>query len=183
MYQHQLVSHEHVWCTCTVVKLVGLLLWLSFNIIYQSHHYDYEYDKTYVKKSHNTQWKPVISLPQKVAHYKVAHYKVAPYQSCKLSESPTEKVTPYFIPYFIWVIWVWTKKNLLQRDLNQRHPTGYQQNLPISQYLCSGVPVRSHSTVSCHAARDHTQVLQYNLGSGSHGITLWGWEFLLINIK
>ena len=64
----------------------------------------------------------------------------------------------------------WTKKNLLERDLNLRHPDRRARALPTDltspilavslfcQYLCSGPPVTSHETIYCPLARDHAQV-------------------------
>ena len=55
----------------------------------------------------------------------------------------------------------WTKKNLLERDLNLRPPDWCAGALPTElssptlavflfcQYLCSGAPVRSHKTIYC----------------------------------
>ncbi len=56
------------------------------------------------------------------------------------------------------------KKITRTRDLRINMPTDwatciYPSCLPIlSIYLCSWVPVRSHSTYTCWVARDHTQV-------------------------
>ncbi len=65
------------------------------------------------------------------------------------------------------MIFGWTKKYLLERDLNLRDPDLPAGALPTE--LCSpivdgrlptlfGVPVRSHSIFNCRTARDHTQV-------------------------
>ena len=83
----------------------------------------------------------------------------------------------------------WTKKKILERDLNLRPPDWRAGALPTElssptlavslfcQYLCSGAPVRSHETIYCPLARDHAQV---TIQPGNRwGCTIKGYDFVV----